>query len=131
MKHLCLNCEKAGMVRGKKDKVVEYRGKQVTIAAVDGWHCPACGECEFSRGEGKRYAATMEQLRAAIDMHESSELARIRKKLKLTQKEAAAFAGGGVNAFSRYEHGKSKPVAAVVNLFRILDKHPELLDEIR
>ncbi|MDP2762644.1 MAG: type II toxin-antitoxin system MqsA family antitoxin [Sideroxyarcus sp.] len=29
------------------------------------------------------------------------------------------------------EHGKSKPVAAVVNLFRILDKHRELVEEIR
>jgi hypothetical protein len=47
------------------------------------------------------------------------------------QKEAAAIAGGGVNAFSRYEHGKSKPVAAVVNLFRILGKRPELVEEIR
>ncbi len=131
MKHLCLNCEKADMVRGKKDKVVEYRGKQITITAVDGWHCPACGECEFARGEGKRYAAAVEQLRDAIDKQESAELARIRKKLKLSQKEAAAIAGGGVNAFSRYEHGKSRPVAAVVNLFRILDKHPELVDEIR
>ena len=131
MKHLCLNCEKADMVRGKKDKVVEYRGKKITIASVDGWHCPACGECEFTRGEGKRYAAAVEQLRTEIDKQESAELARIRKKLKLSQKEAAAIAGGGVNAFSRYEHGKSKPVAAVVNLFRILDKHPELVEEIR
>lgn len=131
MKHLCLNCEKADMVRGKKDKVVEYRGKQITVYAVDGWHCPACGECEFARGEGKRYAASVEQLREAVDKQESAELARIRKKLKLSQKEAAVIAGGGVNAFSRYEHGKSKPVAAVVNLFRILDKHPELVEEIR
>ena len=131
MKHLCLNCEKADMVRGKNDKVVEYRGKQITVAAVGGWHCPACGECEFSRGEGKRYAAAVEQLREEIDKQESAELARIRKKLKLSQKEAAVIAGGGVNAFSRYEHGKSKPVAAVVNLFRILDKHPELVEEIR
>lgn len=131
MKHLCLNCEKADMVRGKKDKVVEYRGKKITIAAVDGWHCAACNECEFARSEGKRYAAAVEQLREAVDKQESAELARIRKKLKLSQKEAAAIAGGGVNAFSRYEHGKSKPVAAVVNLFRILDKHPELVEEIR
>lgn len=29
------------------------------------------------------------------------------------------------------EHGKSKPVAAVINLFRILDKHPELVEETR
>lgn len=131
MKHLCLNCEKADMVRGKKDKLVEYRGKCITIAAVDGWHCPACNECEFTKGEGKRYALAVEQFRATIDKQEAVELARIRKKLKLSQREAATIAGGGVNAFSRYEHGKSKPVAAVVNLFRILDKHPELVEEIR
>jgi len=131
MKHLCLNCEKADMVRGKKDKVVEYRGKCITISAVDGWHCPTCGECEFAKGEGKRYATAVEQFREAIDKEEQAELARIRKKLKLSQREAAAIAGGGVNAFSRYEHGKSRPVAAVVNLFRILDKHPELVEEIR
>lgn len=130
MKHLCLNCEKADMVRGKKDKVVEYRGERITVATVDGWHCPRCGEIEFARGAGKRYARAVEKLREAIDKKESAELARIRKKLKLTQRQAAAIAGGGVNAFSRYEHGKSKPVAAVVNLFRILDKHPELVDEI-
>jgi hypothetical protein len=46
-------------------------------------------------------------------------------------KKAATIAGGGVNAFSCYEHGKSKPIAAVVNLFRILDKHPELVEDIR
>lgn len=130
MKHLCLNCEEADMVRGGKDKVVEYRGERITVAAVDGWHCPRCGEIEFARGEGKRYARAVEKLRDAIDRKESAELARIRKKLKLTQRQAAAIAGGGVNAFSRYEHGKARPVAAVVNLFRILDKHPELVDEI-
>ena len=131
MRHLCLNCEKADMVRGQKDKMVDYRGVQIKIAAVNGWHCPKCGECEFANGEGKRYAKTVEQRREAIDKEESAELARIRKKLKLSQKQAAAIAGGGVNAFSRYEHGKSRPVAAVVNLFRILDKHPELVEEIR
>jgi len=131
MKHLCLNCEKADMVRGKKDKVVDYRGEKIRIAAVDGWHCPQCGECEFVYGEGKRYAKAVEQRREAIDKEESAELARIRKKLKLSQKQAAAIAGGGINAFSRYEHGKSKPVAAVINLFRILDKHPELVEEVR
>jgi len=42
----------------------------------------------------------------------------------------AAIAGGGVNVFSRYENGKTRSVAAVVNLCRLLDKHPELIDEL-
>lgn len=130
MKHLCLNCEKGDMVRGKKDVVIEYRGHHGTVRAVDGWHCPACGEIEFAGKEGVRYAAALEKLRLKVDAEEAAELARIRKKLKLSQRRAAEIAGGGVNAFSRYENGKAKPVAAVVNLFRLLDKHPELIDEI-
>ena len=130
MKHLCLNCEKADMVRGKKTKVIEYRGKQITIAAVDGWHCPECGETEFASKEGARCADALEKLRLKVDADESAELARIRKKLKISQRRAAEIAGGGVNAFSRYENGKARPVAAVLNLFRLLDKHPELIDEI-
>ena len=130
MKHLCLNCEKGNMVRSKKDAVIEYRGHRATVRAVDGWHCPACGEVEFAGKEGTRYAAALEKLRLKIDAEESAELARIRKKLNISQRRAAAIAGGGVNAFSRYENGKARPVAAVINLFRLLDKHPELIDEI-
>ncbi|MDO8989457.1 MAG: type II toxin-antitoxin system MqsA family antitoxin [Sideroxyarcus sp.] len=130
MKHLCLNCEKGDMVRSKKDAVVEYRGHRATVRALDGWHCPECGEVEFVGNEGVRYAEALEKLRLKVDAEESAELARIRKKLKLSQRRAAAIAGGGVNAFSRYENGKARPVAAVVNLFRLLDKHPELIDEI-
>jgi HTH-type transcriptional regulator/antitoxin MqsA len=130
MKHLCLNCEKGDMIRTKKNCVVTYRTHRATVRAVDGWHCPECGEVEFAGQEGVRYAEALEKLRMKVDAEESAELARIRKKLKLSQRSAAAIAGGGVNAFSRYENGKAKPVAAVINLFRLLDKHPELINEI-
>jgi HTH-type transcriptional regulator/antitoxin MqsA len=130
MGHLCLNCEQADMVRRKKDAVLEYRGQRATVRALDGWHCPACGEIEFSGREGERYAQALEKLRLKVDAEEAAELVRIRKKLGLSQRRAAEIAGGGVNAFSRYENGKARPVAAVVNLFRLLDKHPELMDEI-
>ena len=130
MKHLCLSCEKDNMVRGKKNAIIEYRGHRATVRAVDGWHCPACGEVEFAGKEGTRYAAALEKLRLKVDAEESAELARIRKKLNISQRRAAAIAGGGVNAFSRYENGKARPVAAVINLFRLLDKHPELIDEL-
>jgi HTH-type transcriptional regulator / antitoxin MqsA len=130
MGHLCLNCEQADMVRRKKDAVIAYRGHQSIVRALDGWHCPACGEIEFAGKEGERYAQVLEKLRSKVDAEEAAELVRIRKKLGLSQRRAAEIAGGGVNAFSRYENGKAKPVAAVVNLFRLLDKHPELMDEI-
>jgi HTH-type transcriptional regulator/antitoxin MqsA len=49
----------------------------------------------------------------------------------LGQREAAEIFGGGVNAFSRYENGKTKPPLALVKLLKVLDRHPDLLDEIK
>jgi HTH-type transcriptional regulator/antitoxin MqsA len=57
-------------------------------------------------------------------------IARVRRKLDLDQREAARIFGGGVNAFSRYETGKSKPSVALVKLLKVLDRHPELLKEV-
>jgi HTH-type transcriptional regulator/antitoxin MqsA len=58
-------------------------------------------------------------------------IAGVRKKLALDQREAAALFGGGVNAFSRYENGKTKPPLALVQLLKLLDKHPDLLGEVK
>ena len=118
------------MARAKKDAVLEYRGHKAKVRALDGWHCPACGEIEFAGKEGQRYAEALEKLRVKVDAEEAAELARIRKKLGLSQRKDAELTGSGVNAFSRYENGKAKPVPAVINLFRLLDKHPELIEEI-
>ena len=57
-------------------------------------------------------------------------IASVRKKLALDQCEAAEIFGGGVNAFSRYENGKTKPSLALVKLLRVLDHHPDLLNEV-
>jgi len=43
---------------------------------------------------------------------------------------AARLAGGGHNAFSRYERDEATPLPAVINLFRLFDKHPELLKDL-
>ena len=45
--------------------------------------------------------------------------------------EASEIFGGGVNAFSRYETGKTKPSLALVKLLKVFDRHPDLLNEIR
>ena len=57
--------------------------------------------------------------------------ASVRKKLELDQREAAEIFGGGVHAFSRYENGKTKPPLALVKLLKVLDRHPELLGEVK
>jgi HTH-type transcriptional regulator/antitoxin MqsA len=60
-----------------------------------------------------------------------SYIARVRKKLDLDQRQAADIFGGGVNAFSRCENGETKPTLALVKLRKVLDRHPDLLNEVR
>ncbi|MGA8514254.1 MAG: type II TA system antitoxin MqsA family protein, partial [Burkholderiaceae bacterium] len=84
-------------------------------------------------GETKRVMDLMlafnKQVNAAIV--DPAYIASVRKKLDLDQKEAAEIFGGGVNAFSRYENGKTKPPLALIKLLRVLDKHPNLMREVR
>lgn len=130
MSRECLNCGQGLLRHAVKDVPYEYKGHATLVPRVSGWHCPHCREVEFSSGEGRRFAEAIKRIASEIDAREAAELARIRKKLKLTQLEAARITGGGPNAFSRYERGKARPLPAVTNLFRLLDRHPELLNEL-
>lgn len=129
-KRACLNCEKGEMNHNTRDVVYEYRGHQTIVPKISGWFCNNCEEIEFDKGEGKRYAEAIECFSQKVDKQEAFELSKIRKKLRLTQHEAASLTGGGPNAFSRYERGKARPMLAIVNLFRLLNKHPDLLKEL-
>jgi HTH-type transcriptional regulator/antitoxin MqsA len=129
-KRECPNCGHAGMIHGVRDVEHCYRGQKLSVHGIKGWHCPDCHEVEFDPGEGARYEAAIRRFAEKQDEKVALDLARIRKKLGLTQQKAALIAGGGPNAFSRYEKRKAKPLPAVVNLFRLLDRHPELLAEV-
>ena len=110
--------------------VVEHAGLKAKVEGLSGRRCGACGEIEFDAESAKRYAAAGDALVLKHRQKQSAEMRRIRKKLGLSQIEAAKLTGGGHNAFSRYERGEATPMPAVVNLFRLLDKNPKLLKEI-
>ncbi len=124
---VCPLCGEGTLFGGVKVISQKYKGKVFTSNSR-GAFCNHCGD-GFVEPDAKEELAWL-AFRDQVDVHGATELVRIRKKLKLTQLEAAQLAGGGKNAFSRYERGQTRPVAAVINLFRLLDRHPELLKEI-
>ena len=95
-----------------------YKGESTLIPAVIGDYCPACGEVVLSAAESGRTSKAMmefnKQTNASIV--DPAFIAAVRKKLALDQQEAAAIFGGGVNAFSRYENGKTKPPLSLVKI---------------
>lgn len=129
----CPICEQAELVADTRDLPYTYKGESTTIPGVTGEYCPACGEAILDASESARASASMlefnRQVKASIVDPEF--ISRVRKRLALDQREAAEIFGGGVNAFSRYENGKTKPPLALVKLLRVLDRHPDLLEEIR
>lgn len=132
----CPACERGHMHYGVQDVKIARRGLTALVANVAGWFCDSCGEIDFdeSTDSGDRYASAGDELvlraRAAAEKR-GRRLRELRTKLNITQAEANEIAGGGHNAFSRYETGAAQPVAAVLNLFALLERHPELLDEAR
>ena len=129
----CPYCGKAELKKVKREMPYIYKGEQTLIKAVRGDFCPACGEVVLNREHGDRYSellgAFQRQVNAAYV--DPGYIAKVRKKLDLDQREAADIFGGGVNAFSRYENGKTKPPLALVKLLKVLDRHPDLLNEVR
>ncbi len=129
----CPVCGTAELIRDTRDLPYTYKGETTLIAAVRGDFCPACAESILDAAESNRVMREMQafskQVNAAIV--DPGFITNVRKKLDLDQREAAELFGGGINAFSRYENGKTKPPLALVKLFKLLDRHPDLLDEVK
>ena len=116
----CPICGAAELIHDTRDIPFSYKG-ETTILKTTGDFCPACGESIHDMEDSVRVMREMHafsrQVNAAI--------------VALDQRQAAEIFGGGVNAFSRYENGKTKPPLALVKLLKVLDRHPDLLDEIK
>ncbi|MHB8707526.1 MAG: type II toxin-antitoxin system MqsA family antitoxin [Desulfuromonadales bacterium] len=126
----CPGCSHGKLVREVRTARYEYRGEICEYGQVGDW-CTSCGEAILSGDDMAATEGVLLDFMRRVEQKQAGELARIRRKLKLTQKQAAALTGGGHNAFSRYERGEAKPLTAVMHLFRLLDRHPELLEELK
>ncbi len=129
----CPICGAAKLMHDTRDVPYTYKGESTMLPHVTGEFCPACDESVLDASESRRTMQLMlafsKQVNAAFV--DPDFIASVRRKLDLDQREAAEIFGGGVNAFSRYENGKTKPPLALVKLLKVLDRHPELLGEVR
>ncbi|EJO60835.1 type II toxin-antitoxin system MqsA family antitoxin [Burkholderia multivorans] len=129
----CPACGAATLVRDTRDIPYTYKGESTVIPHITGEFCPACGESVLDVDEATRFGEAVSAFNRQVNatLVDPKFIATVRKKLKLDQREAAEIFGGGVNAFSRYETGKTNPPLALVKLLKLLDRHPDLLDEVR
>ena len=129
----CPVCGAADLIHDTRDLPYTYKGKTIVISSVTGDFCAACAESVLDAGESDRVMQVMREFAKQVNaaVVDPDFITQVRKKLSLDQREAAEIFGGGVNAFSRYENGKTRPPLALIKLLKLLDRHPELLDEVR
>jgi len=129
----CPACGAAELIHDTRDLPYTYKGETTVISAVTGDFCPVCGEAVLAMHESARTSELMLQFNKQVNASivDPNFIAGVRKKLHLDQREAAEIFGGGVNAFSRYENGKTKPPLSLIKLLKLLDRHPDLLNEVR
>ena len=126
-------CPETGkpMVRGTQPLEISYKG-QSTTADMPGWYCHESGESIYTAEDMKVSDAALKELRLQVEnLLKPQDVKRIRKKIGITQREAGTLLGGGPNAFQKYEQDTvtvSKPMS---NLLRVLERHPEEVEELR
>lgn len=131
--HQCPECGASKGLRAFKNEtllVTVKGGMSADVPGLSGFRCAKCGEEILDAASTLKFAQAGDALVLKMRVQGGERLKRTRLKLKLSQARAAQLTGGGHNAFSRYELGKAEPVAAVTNLFRLLERHPELLKEL-
>jgi HTH-type transcriptional regulator/antitoxin MqsA len=129
----CPVCGAAELVDDTRDLPYGHKGEETVLPQVTGSFCPACGEGVLDAAESRRVSGLMREFSKQVNASivDPEFISAVRKKLNLDQREAGELFGGGVNAFSRYETGKTKPPLALVKLLKVLDRHPDLLAEVR
>jgi HTH-type transcriptional regulator/antitoxin MqsA len=115
--------------------IVTYKGKSRTVD-LPGYY-PDNGPDDGSDGVhiGDDMDVTDAALRALKEEVEGipspTTIRRVRQKLNLSQREAGGILKVGENAFDKYERGLVEPSGPTSQLLRLLDRHPELIEELR
>lgn len=117
--------------RGIRPFMVAYKGKSIMVE-LPGYY-PENGDDGVHVGDDM--AVTDAALRALKEEVEGiptpATIRRVREKLKLSQREAGGLLKVGENAFDKYERGLIEPSDPTSQLLRLLDQHPELVNELR
>jgi len=122
----------SGTMTFKRDSDdVEYRGHRKAHKSL-GWWCNKCGEAIFDGLSLMAREKVFQQLKAEIEgVLGPKDVARVRKKLNMSQRKAGALLGGGPRAFQKYECGTQALSTPMSHLLRLLDNDPKRVSEIR
>jgi HTH-type transcriptional regulator / antitoxin MqsA len=126
-------CPETGkpMARDTRPMEISYKGQSTTVD-MPGWYCDESSESIHTADDLKVSDAALKELRLEVEnLLKPQEVKRIRNKIGLTQREAGTILGGGPNAFQKYEQDTVTVSKSMSNLLRVLERHPEEVEELK
>ncbi|MBZ9737310.1 type II toxin-antitoxin system MqsA family antitoxin [Mesorhizobium sp. CA18] len=119
------------LTRGVRPFAVTYKGESMTVD-LPGYYPASDGESVHIGDDMIAVDAALRLLKEKTDgVPAPATIRRMRTKLRLSQREAGSLFKVGENAFDKYERGLIEPSGPTIQLMTLLEKHPELVDELR
>jgi HTH-type transcriptional regulator/antitoxin MqsA len=119
------------MVRAERPLEISYKDRSLIIQ-MPGWYCEDSDESIHTGEDMEVSDAALKTLRIQVEnLLSPEEVKRIRLKMGLTQRQAGAIIGGGPNAFQKYEGGEVTVSKGISNFLRVLERHPEEVEELK
>ena len=116
---------------------IDFRGLSVHVVGLQRQACRTCGKVSVTSGQSRQnqqllrsaYQTQRDETRLRLSLLPAEEIAVIRARLRLTQRDASVLLGGGPNAFQRYESGEVLQSKAMDQLLRLLSYFgPQAID---
>jgi HTH-type transcriptional regulator/antitoxin MqsA len=119
------------MIRAERPREITYKGQSLIIQ-MPGWYCEESDESIHTGEDMEVSDAALKTLKMEVEnLLAPNDVKRIRLKMGLTQRQAGAIIGGGPNAFQKYEGGETMVSKGISNFLRVLERHPEEIEELK
>ena len=117
--------------RDTRPFTVRYKDQEIVVD-LPGYYPDGGGESVHIGADMEAAGAALRVLKERVDgVPSPATIRRIRHKLRLSQRAAGVLFRVGERAFDKYERSLVEPSGPTIQLLRLLDKHPELLPELR
>ena len=117
--------------RNVRPFTIAYKGQSVTVD-LPGYYPAGDGDGVHVGDDMAAADVALRELKERVDgVPSPATIRRVRAKLKLSQRAAGAVFKVGPSAFDKYERGLIEPSGPTIQLMTLLDRHPELIADLR
>jgi HTH-type transcriptional regulator / antitoxin MqsA len=127
---ICGSSKSVALRRGRFEAT--YNKVPITLEDVESYVCESCGEEFFTKEQDREVSQrVLEAARQKLGVLSPERVVTIRKKLNLSQEDMEELLDLGDKVVTRWETGRVVPGKTTDTLLRLLERKPELVDELR